>query len=697
MGESWRESGPKRFNRRIDPALRTGVATDVEQRLHGTKGVGGSFGPAISTHQEDRKMKIGFIRAAVLSFAASLVSVPVSAAEPYAGYGYEPTKEGHIGEREYSPYLNIGFPQRVFWGDTHLHTSYSTDAGMIGNRLGPDEAYRFARGETVVSSSGVRARLQRPLDFLVIADHAENLGLAPMIAEKNPDLLKLEFGKKIANLVYSGKYGDAYTLWGTGMTAGKDPLKGNEALTRTMWERLTAAAEQFNEPGKFTALIGFEWTSSPNGNNLHRNVIFRDGKARADQILPISNYDTNNPEDLWKWMADYEKKTGGKALAIPHNGNLSNGLMFDDVTFTKKKLTKDYAQLRMRWEPVYEVTQMKGDGEAHPSLSPNDEFADYGTWGKGSFGPDPKTKDMLPREYAREAYKRGLAYEQKLGVNPFKFGMIGSTDSHTSLATTEESNYFGKATPGEPSNKPERFNEKITGYLQKPGGPDISMRHFQTLASGLAAVWATDNTREALWDALARKEIYATTGTRMTVRVFAGWDFAEADVQRPDFAKIGYLRGVPMGGDLSKAPKGKAPTFVIRALRDVDGANLDRVQIVKGWLDGKGGTHEQVYDVMCSDGRKITDKQRCDKPVGNTVDIKKTTYTNSIGDALFLAYWKDPNFDARQRAFYYVRVLEIPTPRWTTYDAAYFGVELPKGIEPTHQERAYTSPIWYTP
>jgi hypothetical protein len=697
MGESWREFGPKRFNRRIDPALRTGVAIDVEQRLHGTKGVGGSFGPAISTHQEDRKMKIGFIRAAVLSFAASLVSVPVSAAEPYAGYGYEPTKEGHIGEREYSPYLNIGFPQRVFWGDTHLHTSYSTDAGMIGNRLGPDEAYRFARGETVVSSSGVRARLQRPLDFLVIADHAENLGLAPMIAEKNPDLLKLEFGKKIANLVYSGKYGDAYTLWGTGMTAGKDPLKGNEALTRTMWERLTAAAEQFNEPGKFTALIGFEWTSSPNGNNLHRNVIFRDGKARADQILPISNYDTNNPEDLWKWMADYEKKTGGKALAIPHNGNLSNGLMFDDVTFTKKKLTKDYAQLRMRWEPVYEVTQMKGDGEAHPSLSPNDEFADYGTWGKGSFGPDPKTKDMLPREYAREAYKRGLAYEQKLGVNPFKFGMIGSTDSHTSLATTEESNYFGKATPGEPSNKPERFNEKITGYLQKPGGPDISMRHFQTLASGLAAVWATDNTREALWDALARKEIYATTGTRMTVRVFAGWDFAEADVQRPDFAKIGYLRGVPMGGDLSKAPKGKAPTFVIRALRDVDGANLDRVQIVKGWLDGKGGTHEQVYDVMCSDGRKITDKQRCDKPVGNTVDIKKTTYTNSIGDALFLAYWKDPNFDARQRAFYYVRVLEIPTPRWTTYDAAYFGVELPKGIEPTHQERAYTSPIWYTP
>jgi hypothetical protein len=639
----------------------------------------------------------GLLDRVLLTALFMLFSIATQAAESYAGYGYEPTKTGHLGEKEYSPYLDIGYPQRVFWGDTHLHTAYSTDAGMIGNRLGPDEAYRFARGEIVDASSGVRARLQRPLDFLVITDHAENLGLAPMIAEKNPDLLKLEFGKKIANLVYSGKYGDAYSLWGDGMSNRKDPLKGNESLTRTMWERLTTSAEKFNEPGKFTALIGFEWTSSPAGNNLHRNIIFRDGKAKADQIIPISNYDTQDPEELWKWMAAYEQKTGGKALAIAHNGNLSNGLMFDDVTFTKMKLTKDYAQRRMRWEPVYEVTQMKGDGETHPSLSPNDEFADYGTWDKGSFGPAPKTKDMLPREYAREAYKRGLAYEQKLGANPFKFGMIGSTDSHTSLATIEENNYFGKATPAEPSANSGRFQEKITGFAQKPGGPDITIRHFKTLASGLAAVWATDNTREAIWDALARKEVYATTGTRMIVRVFAGWDFAAADVQRPDFAKIGYLRGVPMGGDLTKAPKGKAPAFVIRALRDVDGANLDRVQIIKGWLDSKGKTHEQVYDVMCSDGRKITDKQRCDKPVGNTVDVKTATYTNSIGEALMLAYWKDPDFNPKQRAFYYVRVLEIPTPRWTTYDAAFFGVELPKGIKPTHQERAYTSPIWYTP
>jgi hypothetical protein len=626
-----------------------------------------------------------------------LVPLPLHA-ETYAGYGDEPTKSSHLGQKEYSPYLNIGYPQHVFWGDTHLHTSYSTDAGMVGNQLQPDEAFRFARGEMVVSSSGVRARLQRSLDFLVVADHAENLGLAPMIEEKNPDLLKTDFGREISELVYAGNYGDAYTLWGQGMSTRTDPLKGNDELTRTMWERLTDSAEKFNEPGKFTALIGFEWTSSPGGNNLHRNVVFRDGKDESDKAIPISNYDSSDPEDLWKWMVAYEKKTGGRVLAIPHNGNLSNGLMFNDVTLTgKKKIDRAYAEQRSRMEPLFEVTQMKGDMEAHPSLSPNDEFADYGTWDKGSFGPEPKTPDMLPREYAREALKRGMKYEDALGANPFKFGLIGSTDSHTSLATTEENNYFGKATPAEPSAGEERFHEMITGFMSKPGGPDITMRHFQTLASGLAAVWATDNTRESLWDALYRKEVYATTGTRMTVRVFAGWDFEAADVQRPDFAKTGYLQGVPMGGDLRNAAQGQSPTIMIRALRDVDGANLDRIQIVKGWLDAEGELHEAVYDVMCSDERAINKKHRCAKPVGNTVDVKTATFTNSIGDALMMAYWKDPAFDPQQRAFYYVRVLEIPTPRWTTYDAAHFGVKLPEGVPATHQERAYTSPIWYTP
>ncbi len=635
--------------------------------------------------------------AAAAIVATCLYPEGVFAEQDHAGYGPKPTSDDHLGVKEYSPYLNAGYPRRVLWGDTHLHTSLSTDAGMIGNNLGPDEAYRFALGETVTSSTGVRARLQRPLDFLVVADHAENLGLAPMIEERNPELLKLDFGRQIAQLVYDGEYGDAYTLWGQGMSSRQDPLAGQDALTRSMWERITTAAERFNAPGQFTAFIGFEWTASPDGNNLHRNVIFRDGKGRADQVIPFSNYDSTDPEDLWAWMQAYEDKTGGRLLAIPHNGNLSNGMMFDNETMGDGKLNRDYAERRMRWEPIYEVTQIKGDGEAHPWLSPNDEFADYGTWDKGSFGPEPKTRDMLPREYAREAYKRGLQYEQRLGVNPYKFGLIGSTDSHTSLATTQENNYYGKATPAEPSSDHARFDEKITGYLQEPGGPDITIRHLQTLASGLAAVWATDNTREALWDALKRKEVYATTGTRITVRVFAGWDFEESEVQRPDFAKVGYERGVPMGGDLQNAPDGKAPTFVVRALRDVDGANLDRVQMVKGWMDGQGKLHERVYDVLCSDDRQITGEHRCGRPVGNTVDVAKATYTNSIGDALMMAHWQDPDFDPRQRAFYYVRVLEIPTPRWSTYDAAFFGVALPEGIEPTHQERAYTSPIWYTP
>ena len=465
-----------------------------------------------------------------------------------------------------------------------------------------------------------------------------------------------------------------------------------------MWERLTAAAEEHNEPGKFSAIIGYEWTSTPGGSNLHHNILYRDDKDLADRVMPMSNYDSEDPEDLWKWLAAYEEKTGGRLLALAHNGNLSNGLMFDEVTLTDKRpIDRDYAQRRMRWEPLYEVTQIKGDGEAHPFLSPNDEFADYGTWDKGSFGPEPKTKEMLPREYAREALKRGLKFEEEIGANPFKFGMLGSTDSHTSLATIEENNYFGKASLAEPSADPGRFQETITGIMQQPNGPDITIRHFKTLAAGFAAVWATDNTREGLWDAMKRKEVYATTGTRITVRVFAGWDFREDEVQRPDFAAQGYTRGVPMGGDLRKAPQGKAPTFLIRGLRDVDGANLDRIQIIKGWLDADGNTQERIYDVAVSDDRVIGTDGRCKTPVGNTVNVEKATFTNSIGDALLMGYWKDPDFGSGERALYYVRVLEIPTPRWTTYDAAFFGVDLPDGVPATHQERAYTSPIWYTP
>ncbi len=537
-----------------------------------------------------------------------------------------------------------------------------------------------------------------PYDFLVVSDHAENLGLAPLIAESNPELLKSEWGKKVHDLVKAGKGFEAYNVWGAAMLARQDPLKAQaQTIARPAWQRITAAAEKYNEPGRFTAIIGFEWSAGPNGNNLHRNILFRDGKDKADQIIPLSYYDTDDPEQLWNWMADYENKTGGRLLAIPHNGNLSNGLMFDDVTLTTKKpLDRAYAERRQRWEPLYETTQMKGDGETHPSLSPNDEFANFERWDKGSFGPELKTPAMLPREYTREALKRGLAYEQQLGVNPFKFGLIGSTDSHTGLSTAQENNFFGKVAFLEPSADPIRFDEVMIGRF--PAGRDRKNQHLarETSVSGLAAVWSRGNTREALWEAMARKEVYATTGTRILVRVFGGYDFAATDLEVSNFAENGYAKGVPMGGDLKGAPAGKAPVFLVRALRDADGANLDRIQMIKGWLDSAGQTHEQIYDLAWSGHRK-SGRDGTLPPVGNTVNVTEASYTNAIGAPYLTAYWKDPKFDPRERAFYYVRVIEIPTPRWTTYDAKFFGVPLPTDLPATIQERAYTTPIWYTP
>jgi hypothetical protein len=629
----------------------------------------------------------------VLSIFTLVIGVAPSAMAQQ--YSDAPPPAPTQAQIKYSPYPGQDFPNQVFYGDTHLHTSFSTDAGMVGCTLGPEDAYRFARGETVTSSTGVPARLRQPLDFLVVSDHSENLGLAPAIADSDPELLKNEWGKMEHDLVKSGQEGaiKAYDNWMAVTAKREDPLAGMTGLKKTMWERITAAAEKYNSPGLFTAFIGFEWTSMPEGNNLHRNVIFRDGKDKADTIVPFSQYDSFDPEDLWKWMANYEKNTGGKLLALAHNGNLSLGLMFDDVTYTKKPLDRDYAEQRQKWEPLYEITQMKGDGEAHPKLSPNDEFANFETWDKASFGPGLHTDAMLPKEYAREAWKRGLAYEKKLGVNPFKFGVVGSTDSHTALSTSEEDNYFGKVTPLEPSADPIRFNEVIAGR-PAPKGHQIYARMISS--SGLAAVWARENTREALWDAMKRKEVFATTGTRIRVRVFAGWNFAEKDLAKSEFAQYGYDNGVPMGGDLKAAPKGKAPTLLIRALRDPAGANLDRVQVIKGWTDTSGKTHEKVFDVVWSGNRKRGKNGKV-PAVGNTVNIKEATYDNSIGAPFLQAFWEDTAFDPAQRAFYYVRVIEIPTPRWTTYDAKIFGVKLPTDVPASIQERAYTSPIWYTP
>jgi hypothetical protein len=600
-----------------------------------------------------------------------------------------------IGKKEYSPYLHQSHPNRVFFGDTHLHTSYSTDAGMVGNTLGPADALRFARGEKVISSTGVPARLIRPLDFLVVSDHAENLGLAPMIEESDPELLKDPMGRKYHDLVKSGKGWEAYQIWKKSGAAVKDSMP-NPKLQARAWNKIIDAVDRYNEPGVFTAFHGFEWTLTPDLRNLHRNVIFRDGAEQARQVVPLSFFDTQDPEKLWDYMEAYEKKTGGRALAIPHNGNMSQGLMFSVETKSGKPISAAYAKRRMQWEPLYEVTQIKGDGETHPSLSPTDEFADYYTWDKGDFGLNPKKPEMLPHEYARSALRIGLAQQKRLGVNPFKFGMIGSTDSHTSLSTTREENFFGKFSGAEPGTK-HRFDDLVSQDLRPKGDGSLNIYHWESAASGLAAVWARENTREEIFDAMARKEVYATTGTRMLVRVFGGWDFKPDEVQRPDFTEQGYQRGVPMGGDLQAAPAGAGPRFMVRALRDPDGANLDRIQMVKGWIDRKGNSRERIYDIAVSDNRKIDADGRCKTPVGDTVDVKNATYTNSIGEALLAGYWQDPDFDPAQPAVYYVRVLEIPTPSWIAHDEKKFGTRAPKEAVRKQQERAYTSPIWYTP
>jgi hypothetical protein len=594
--------------------------------------------------------------------------------------------------RDYSPYVDQDFPNRVFWGDTHLHTSYSTDAGMIGCRLGPDDAYRFARGEEVQSSSGQRARLSRPHDFLVVTDHAENLGLAPMIASSDPILLRTPVGRKWHDMVKAGRGFDAFGEWiEEGSTSGKDPI-GSPEMMRAAWEVIVASAERHNEPGRFTAIIGYEWTSTPGGNNLHRNVLFRDGGELARRVLPFSAYDSPDPEALWNWMQDYEDRTGGRLLAIPHNGNLSNGLMFAGETLGGKSFSRAYAQTRARREPVVEVTQPKGTGETHPFLSPDDEFADFEIWDKSNLGGNQATtREMLPGGYARAALQQGLAFEAKLGVNPFKFGLVGSTDSHTALSTTGEDNFFGKTFGVEPSAQ--RWQHVAIPAMK----PELVTRGWELGASGLTAVWSRENTRSALFDAIERREVYGTTGTRIVVRLFAGWDFESADTLGPDFAAQGYRRGVPMGGELGPAPVGKAPRFLIRAMRDVDGANLDRIQVVKGWLDRKGTKHERIYDVAVSDGRSIGADGRCRTPVGDTLDRANASYRNTLGAPLLSAFWEDPAFDPRERAFYYVRVLEIPTPRWTAFDAKFYRVEMSPEVPMSVQERAYTSPVWYTP
>ena len=593
--------------------------------------------------------------------------------------------------------------KNLYWGDTHLHTTNSPDAFSFGARLTPDEALRFAKGESI-ESEGQSFQLSRPLDFLVVADHAEGLGMINEIMAENPALMADPILERWAKQLKGTKEESAAI--GRELinrfASGKLPkiLTDRQVLAKVyskVWNDYLTTTEQHNEPGQFTAFVGYEWSSLPQGNNLHRIVIYRDGKDKAIQTIPFSSSISSNPEDLWKALQAYEDKTGGKLLAIPHNGNASNGLMFTLTDFAGNPMTQDYATLRSRWEPLVETTQIKGDSESHPFLSPNDEFASYGIsgWDRGNLTLAHLKKDeMFQYEYSREALKNGLLLEEQMGVNPYDFGMIGSTDSHTALATADRDNYSGKFTTMVNNEKRSLHSEEI-GDANSRGGEKIMRYTWQYLASGYAAVWAESNTREAIWDAMKRKEVYGTTGPRIQLRFFGGWDFDNADVEAADYVSIGYQKGVPMGSDILKNEGEGAPTFMIAATKDAEGANLDRVQVIKGWVkDGK--TYEQIYNVAWSDERQAKDDGSL-PAVGNTVDVANATFTNSIGAEELTTVWTDPDFDPATRAFYYVRVLEIPTPRWTTYDAARYDLELPDDVPRSVQERAYSSPIWYSP
>jgi hypothetical protein len=604
---------------------------------------------------------------------------------------------GNASDTTYSTGVDTDYPKHVFFGDLHLHSNISADAHSMGNLLlSSADAYRFARGEKVMASNGLPAQLKRPLDFLSVTDHAEFMGLYRMFTIEDPRLMNSDLGK-----AWLARYdtkpdpneADPTRLMARNPIAAfvnsiNDPDPERDAypeeLKSAIWTDVARTADEFNTPGVFTAFTGYEWTAMRDGNNLHRCVILKDNADVATGWLPYSAQSSTDPEDLWAALTDYEEITGGEALSIPHNGNLSNGLMWDTVDYDGDAIDADYAVARMRWEPIAEVTQLKGDSETHPTLSPEDPFADFERWDEYNISNTVKTTpDMYPGSYARSALKRGLALEKSTGANPYAFGMIGSTDDHTSLATAEEDNFFGKFANSEPG---------IRTPESRMAGLNAD---WELGASGLAAVWAPENTRSDLFASMKRREVYATTGSRIVLRFFGGWSFEPDSVYSPYFETIGYRDGVPMGGELNR-PESGAPSFMVQAMKDPDAANLDQVQIIKGWIDSAGNTHEQIYYVALSDGRSVDPETGQPEPVGSTVDLENVTFSNTIGAVQLSAQWTDPDFDADQAAFYYARAIEIPRPRWTEHDRKYFGLDFSEAPR-TVQDRAYSSPIWYRP
>ncbi|NCF51402.1 DUF3604 domain-containing protein [Gammaproteobacteria bacterium] len=601
----------------------------------------------------------------------------------------------------------------LYWGDTHLHTSYSPDAYLMQNRSAdPDTAYRYAKGYPVVHPyHKARIQIGTPLDFLVVSDHAEFMGVVPMVLQGDPRVSDTETGKRYLQMANEGREIEVFgeLIAQVNKIVPADPNLNNPAINSSVWGEIMDAADRHDEPGKFTAFMGWEWSSTPQGQNLHRVLIMKGDRSNGETFIPFTSLDSDKPEDLWNWLEKTSMESGADFLAIPHNSNISGGLMFPLVDSFGEGVDKAYATQRMRWEPVVEMTQIKGDSETHPRLSPNDEFADFETYehliaaegvearsmfSDGFLGElseadraiiESQEKRIVENgDYVRTALLRGLVLDSRDRGNPYKFGMIGSTDSHTGMASAEEDNFHGKmAIDSTPGTKKEDII---------PGTPGWDMG-----AAGLAAVWAPENTRDALFDAIKRKEVYATTGPRIQLRFFGGFDYQPADAAAKSIAQSGYAKGVAMGGDLSAAPAGKAPSFLIRAVKDPVGANLDRIQVIKGWLDDEGMPQERIYNIAMSDGR-VVGADGTVPPVGNTVDIRTGNYTNDIGDPELAVVWSDPDFDANKASLYYVRVLQIPTPRHTLYDAIALNMPVEETGHPaTIQERAYSSPIWYTP